>query len=68
MDSCSEGVKRDWAAERAHSKRYRTAWSKVRRHINDAYLKSQGQTEGVRSYGRTVDLLIADQRRRQGTD
>jgi hypothetical protein len=26
---------------------------------NDAYLKSQGQAEGVRSYGRMVDLLLA---------
>ena len=66
LGSCSAGVKRDWAAERAHSQRYRTGWSKVRRRINDAYLKSQGQTEGVRSYGRMVDLLIADQRKRLG--
>jgi hypothetical protein len=26
---------------------------------NDAYLKSQGQAAGVRSYGRMVDLLLA---------
>ena len=69
LDSCSAGVKRDWAAERAHSERYRTSWSKVSRRINDAYLKSQGQTEGVQSYGRMVELLIADQRRTMaGTD
>ena len=64
LDSCSAGVQRDWAAERAHNERYRTDWSKISRRINDAYLKSQGQTEGVRSYGRMVDLLLADQRRR----
>ena len=28
--------------------------------VNDAYLKSQGQQDGVKSYGRVVDLLIAD--------
>ena len=28
--------------------------------VNDAYLKSQGQQHGVKSYGRVVDLLIAD--------
>jgi hypothetical protein len=28
--------------------------------INDAYLKANSQTDGVRSYGRFVDLLIAD--------
>ncbi|MCL2019172.1 MAG: DUF3810 domain-containing protein [Oscillospiraceae bacterium] len=28
--------------------------------VNDAYLKTQGQEDGVKSYGRVVDLLIAD--------
>jgi hypothetical protein len=28
--------------------------------INDTYLKTQGQEDGVKSYGRVVDLLIAD--------
>ena len=32
--------------------------------MNDAYLKSQGQKEGVRSYGRMVDLLLAERRAR----
>jgi hypothetical protein len=32
--------------------------------VNNAYLKTQGQKEGVRSYGRMVDLLIAEERPR----
>ena len=28
--------------------------------VNDTYLKAQGQADGVKSYGRVVDLLIAD--------
>jgi hypothetical protein len=28
--------------------------------VNDTYLKAQGQEDGVKSYGRVVDLLIAD--------
>ena len=32
------------------------SWSSL---ANDAYLKSQGQAAGVRSYGRMVDLLLA---------
>jgi hypothetical protein len=28
--------------------------------VNDAHLKIQGQEDGVKSYGRMVDLLIAD--------
>ena len=65
LDSCSEGVKRDRTAERAFALRHEWAWSKASRRINDAYLKSQGQTAGVHSYGKVVDLLIADQRRRR---
>ena len=32
--------------------------------INDAYLKANRQDEGVKSYGRMVDLLLADYRDR----
>ena len=28
--------------------------------VNDFYLKSQGQTEGMDSYGEMVDLLLAE--------
>lgn len=45
---------------------YNAAWepydgeaAEVHEQLNDAYLKANGQTEGVRSYGRMVDLLIA---------
>jgi hypothetical protein len=34
----------------------------VQDRVNDAYLKSQGQREGVRSYGRMVDLLVGERR------
>jgi hypothetical protein len=64
LDSCSEGVRRDWDAERAFYQRHRSPVSKVTHRINDAYLKSQGQAAGACSYGRMVDLLIADRRRR----
>ncbi|MCP3920518.1 MAG: DUF3810 domain-containing protein [bacterium] len=40
--------------------------TEVGRKSNDVYLKSQGESEGVRSYGRMVDLLIADHRLRSG--
>ncbi len=30
--------------------------------MNDAYLKTQGQAAGVQSYGRVVDLLVAERR------
>ena len=33
--------------------------------INDAYLKVNSQSDGVKSYGRVVDLLIADYKKNQ---
>ena len=36
--------------------------------VNDTYLKSNKQEDGVKSYGRMVDLLIAERRYRLGLD
>jgi len=33
--------------------------------VNDAYLKANSQSDGVQSYGRVVDLLIADYKQLQ---
>lgn len=37
----------------------KTVVAQVSMAVNDAYLKSQNQTDGEKSYGRVVDLLIA---------
>jgi hypothetical protein len=58
------GVRRDLQALAAWAERYRGPAERASRAVNDAYLKSQGQKEGVRSYGRMVDLLIAERRPR----
>ena len=63
----SAAVLRDEAAIRAWMERYRGRANEVGRRVNDTYLKAQGQAEGVRSYGRMVDLLLAE-RRRSGTE
>ncbi len=62
FSSLSEGIRRDQKAEYDFWLRYRTPARKVARRVNDAYLKSQGQEEGVASYGKVVDLLIAEKR------
>ena len=58
----SEGVKRDYAENSRYHKKYdgpvREAFSKS----NDAYLKANNQADGERSYGRMVDLLLAQYR------
>jgi hypothetical protein len=59
----SAAVRRDLAALHAWHERYASRAADVQRRVNDAYLKSQGQKLGVQSYGRMVDLLLAERRR-----
>lgn len=58
----SPAVRRDLRALADWSKRYRSRAADVGHAVNDAFLRSQGQRDGLRSYGRMVDLLIAEQR------
>jgi hypothetical protein len=60
----SAPVLRDEGALRAWTDRYRGRANEAGRRVNDAYLKTQGQADGVRSYGRMVDLLLAERRSR----
>lgn len=62
----SPAVERDIAAIRAWAARYEGPLRDAGERVNDAYLKAQGQAEGVRSYGRMVDLLLAERRARGG--
>jgi hypothetical protein len=62
----SAGVRRDIKALVAWSRRYEGPMTEVGERVNDAYLKAQGERAGVRSYGRMVDLLLAE--RRQGRE
>ncbi len=57
------GVVRDEAASEAFWTSRATAVTELASTVNDAYLKSQGQVHGVRSYGMFVDLLVAHRRR-----
>jgi hypothetical protein len=60
----SAAVLRDEAALRAWADRYRGRATEVGHRVNDAYLRAHGQKEGLRSYGRMVDLLLAERRTR----
>ena len=62
----SPAVARDLGALRAWAARYEGAASRASERVNDAYLRAQGQAEGVRSYGRMVDLLLAERRAEGG--
>ena len=54
------GYLRDLEAERAYWKQFQGITKKVADKMNDTYLKLNGETDGVRSYGRMVDLLLAE--------
>lgn len=58
------GVIRDLQANSAYWDQYRdTVISKTADKVNDVYLKVNKQEDGVKSYGRVVDLLLAEYRR-----
>ncbi len=58
----SAAVVRDLDALAAWSARHEGRVAEASRRVNDAYLKAQGTPDGVRSYGRFVDLLLAERR------
>lgn len=53
------GVLADWRASFAYWDRFKGPVMEASHAVNDAYLKTQGQSDGVKSYGRMVDLLLA---------
>lgn len=56
----SDEVLLDISGYRAYYDAYDTDFGDFSTSVNDSYLKSNNQTDGVNSYGRMVDLLIAD--------
>jgi len=61
-----EGVIRDLHANNEYWKQFKkTKVAEVANKVNDSYLKANEQEDGVQSYGRVVDLLLAEYRQRQ---
>lgn len=55
----SDDVIKDMQKNAEYWKQFETPVAQVASDINDSYLKSNSQSDGVKSYGRMVDLLIA---------
>lgn len=53
-----ENARRDLAANDAFWAKYEGKIAEVSNQINDAYLKSNGQEQGVKSYDKMVDMLV----------
>lgn len=62
FSSLSPGVRRDLKDNSDYWKQFESPVSKASDSINDHYLKANSQNDGVKSYGRMVDLLLALQR------
>lgn len=58
-DTLSDAVCTDLSAKNAHLEKYESRLEDLGSAVNDAYIKSTGQPEGVKSYGLMVDLLIS---------
>lgn len=63
-DQYDAGVVRDIKANQEFWQSYAGPVEKLSERMNDAYLKSNRQADGVQSYGRMVDLLLAARRAR----
>lgn len=59
----SEGVRRDLAEINEFWAQYEGPVERTTDRINNTYLKANNQKDGVKSYGRMVDLLIAEHRK-----
>ncbi len=60
----SEKVRMDFRYESVYWARFETPVGDVSTAVNHAYLQLNSQKDGVQSYGRMVDLLLADYRAR----
>lgn len=64
LASYSPGVVKDLKYNSDFWKQFEGTVNDIQEKINDAYLKSNKQEDGVKSYGRMVDLLLAEYKSR----
>jgi hypothetical protein len=60
--SLHPGIISDYAANGAYWKRFEGPVAEVSQKVNDVYLRTNRQEQGVKSYGQMVDLLLAERR------
>jgi hypothetical protein len=67
-ENYSEGVRHDLKEINEYWARYEGPVERTSDKINDTYLKANNQKDGVKSYGRMVDLLIAEYRQKNSLE
>ena len=60
LEDISEPLYRDLCDYSDYWRAFRSPVGQISKTINDVYLKANSQKQGVQSYGKVVDLLIAD--------
>ncbi|MEA4921642.1 MAG: DUF3810 domain-containing protein [Clostridiaceae bacterium] len=55
----SDSVRADLTAKNEHLKKYEGAVNDFGSSVNDSFIKSTGQQEGIQSYGLVADMIIA---------
>lgn len=65
-DTLDDGIRTDLSANNAFWDRYEGKISEISDTVNDTYLKWNAQEDGIKSYGRMVDLLLAEYRKKNG--
>jgi hypothetical protein len=65
VNKYTTGVRKDLENDSEFWEKYKGKVEKVANNVNNTYLKSNGQQDGIQSYGRMIDLLLADQRGRK---
>ena len=58
ISQCSEGVILDLADNNAYWAKWESPVEDAAKSVYDGYLKSQGQEQGIKSYGACVDLIV----------
>jgi len=67
-DTYTDGMVRDMADNSRYWKQFEDEKvGEIAEKVNDAYLKANNQADGIQSYGRMVDLLLAEHRQRKGS-
>lgn len=61
----SQGLNRDLKEWQEYWARFEGPVEKVSTRVNDSYLKANRQQDGIHSYGRMIDLLLAEFRRKK---
>lgn len=62
-NSLTDQIKNEFIASNNYWNKYDGIVSEISEKTNDAYLKINDQSEGVKSYGKVLDLLLAEHRK-----